>query len=183
MQHASSYRSTLGYLAHEKQHPPGPHSRNMLRALWWSEGEGAFLWARYPCTMYSFWHVLGKGTPVLSHRICWMLLKSQFSHKIVFFSFSNSKPLVDDLVGELTLYDHWINALCGMKLTATSGLWSSNRTRSLLYQPNVFTGVYNVQYMDDVPRKGTPVGGNLPYLQSTHTPNLLHNRLIRHIQF
>ena len=31
--------------------PLGPYSRNMPRALWWSQlGGGCFLWARYPCS-------------------------------------------------------------------------------------------------------------------------------------
>ena len=31
-------------------HPLGPYSRSMPRALWWSQGGGGFLRARYPCS-------------------------------------------------------------------------------------------------------------------------------------
>jgi len=30
------------------RHLLGPYSRPMARALWWSQGGGSFLWARYP---------------------------------------------------------------------------------------------------------------------------------------
>ena len=32
-----------GYLAHKKQPPLGPYSRDMPRPLWWSQGGGAAL--------------------------------------------------------------------------------------------------------------------------------------------